>query len=148
MIFITRWLGFPVLHKLTVGELMANETLARSGQTDETDRLISSEKVEGTAVYNRNGDRLGTTDHLMIDKFTGQVEYAVMSCGGFLGIGESYNPVPWDALTYDVNLGGYVMDADRSRLEGAPRFQSSAQPNWSDRGYTGRVDEYWGVGRI
>jgi len=92
-------------------------------------RLISSEKVDGTAVYNRNGDRLGTVDHLMINKFSGQVEYAVMSFGGFLGIGESYNPVPWDSLTYDVNLGGYVMDADRARVEQAPRFHSSAPPN-------------------
>ena len=128
---------------------MANETMARTGETDETNRLISSQKVDGTAVYNRNGDRLGTIDHMMIDKFTGQVEYAVMSCGGFLGIGESYNPVPWKSLVYDnVNLGGYVMDADRARLESAPRFQSNGRPDWSDRGYTQRVDEYWGVRRV
>jgi sporulation protein YlmC with PRC-barrel domain len=127
---------------------MASDTMARTGQTDETDRLISSDKVDGTAVYNRTGDRLGTIDHLMIDKFTGQVEYAVMSSGGFLGIGESYNPVPWKSLTYDVNQGGYMVDTDRARLEKAPRFESSAQPNWSDRGYTERVDQYWGVGRI
>ena len=127
---------------------MESESMARTGQSDETDRLISSEKVDGTAVYNRNGDRLGTIDHLMIDKFTGQVEYAVMSFGGFLGIGESYNPVPWKSLNYDVNLGGYVMDTDRARLESAPRYQSSEQPNWSDRAYTGKVDEYWGVSRV
>jgi len=127
---------------------MESESMARTGQSDETDRLISSEKVDGTAVYNRNGDRLGTVDHLMIDKFTGQVGYAVMSFGGFLGIGESYNPVPWKSLKYDVNLGGYVMDTDRARLESAPRYQSSGQPNWSDRAYTGKVDEYWGVRRI
>ena len=126
---------------------MADEAMARSGQTDETDRLISSQKVDGTAVYNRGGDRLGTIDHLMIDKFTGQVEYAVMSSGGFLGIGDSYNPVPWKSLVYDVNLGGYVMDADRARLEQAPRFQSTGRPNWSDRAYTERVDQYWGVRR-
>lgn len=103
--------------------------MARSGQANETDRLISSEKVEGTAVHNRNGDRLGTVDHLMIDKFTGQVEYAVMSFAGFLGIGETYNPVPWKSLAYDVNLGGYVMYTDRAQLEKAPRYQSSGQPN-------------------
>jgi hypothetical protein len=49
------------------GDSMESESLARTGQSDETDRLISSEKVDGTAVYNRNGDRLGTVDHLMID---------------------------------------------------------------------------------
>ena len=127
---------------------MQSENMARTGQADQTDRLISSEKVDGTAVYNRNGDRLGTVDHLMIDKFMGQVEYAVMSFGGFLGMGESYNPVPWRSLTYDVNLGGYVIDTDRGRLESAPRYTTSDQPNWSDRAYTERVDDYWHVGRV
>lgn len=127
---------------------MQSENMARTGQADETDRLISSEKVDGTAVYNRNGDRLGTVDHLMIDKFTGQVEYAVMSFGGFLGMGESYNPVPWKSLTYDPDLGGYIIDTDRSRLESAPRYTTGNQPNWSDRAYTERVDDYWHVGRV
>ena len=127
---------------------MATENMARTGQTDETDRLISSDKVEGTSVYNRNGDNIGSIDHLMIDKVSGQVEYAVMSTGGFLGIGESYSPVPWDSLVYDVNLGGYVIDADRARLEKAPRFTPNAEPNWSDRSYAESVDEYWQVGRV
>ena len=127
---------------------MATENMARSGQSDETHRLISSDKVDGTSVYNRNGDNIGTIDHLMIDKISGQVEYAVMSTGGFLGIGDSYSPVPWDSLVYDVNMGGYVMDADRARLEQAPRYTSKAQPNWSDRSYADRVDEYWQVGRV
>ena len=126
---------------------MATETAARTGQTDETNRLISSQKVDGTAVYNRNGDSLGDVDHMMIDKFTGQVEYVVLSCGGFLGMGEEYSPLPWKSLTYDTNLGGYVIDADRARLGNAPRFQSAGQPNWSDRGYSERVDQYWGVSR-
>ena len=80
---------------------MAMENMARTGQTDDTDRLISSEKVEGTTVYNRNGDNIGSINHLMIDKVRGQVEYAVMSTGGFLGIGENYSPVPWDSLVYE-----------------------------------------------
>src|SRR5580658_7680357 len=122
---------------------MQNESMARTGQTDETDRLISSEKVEDTAVYNRNGDRLGTVDHLMIDKYTGQVEYAVMSFGGFLGIGESYNPLPWHMLNYNTGLGGYCVDLDRSRLERAPRYTPSSLPDWTDRGYRSRLDEYW-----
>ena len=127
---------------------MASDQMARTGRTDETDRLISSDKVDGTTVYNRNGENLGTIDHLMIDKVSGQVEYAVMSTGGFLGIGENYSPVPWGSLDYDVNQGGYVMDADRGRLEEAPRFGANAQPNWSDRSYSDRLDEYWQVGRV
>lgn len=115
----------------------------RPVETNETDRLISSEKVDGTAVYNRDGDRLGTVDHLMIDKYTGRVEYSVMSFGGFLGIGESYHPLPWRVLTYDTGMGGYVVDVDRSRLERAPRYTASSMPNWDDRAYRSRVDQYW-----
>jgi hypothetical protein len=110
---------------------------------DETNRLISSEKVEGTAVYDRNGDHLGSVHHVMIDKYTGQVGYAVMSFGGFLGIGESYHPLPWKMLTYDTRLGGYVVDLTRSRLQGAPSYTARDLPNWSDPTYTGRVDKYW-----
>ena len=114
----------------------------RAVDIDETNRLISSEKVAGTEVYNRNGDDLGTVHHLMIDKITGRVEYAVMSFGGFLGIGESYHPLPWSALTYDTRMGGYVVEVDRSRLEGAPRYTLSSEPAW-DPAYRRRVDEYW-----
>ena len=110
---------------------------------DETNRLISSEKVESTAVYDRTGQNLGSIHHVMIDKYTGQVAYAVMSFGGFLGIGESYHPLPWKTLTYDTRLGGYVTDVTRVRLEGAPSYRASDMPNWSDRSYTDRIDKYW-----
>ena len=111
-------------------------------EADETYRLISSEKVEGTAVYDRRSERLGSVHHLMLDKYTGQVVYAGMSFGGFLGIGESYHPLPWKMLTYDTRLGGYVVDLNRDRLEGAPSYKLRESPNW-DRSYTGRVDQYW-----
>ena len=116
---------------------------ARPVETDETYHLISSAKVDGTAVYNPGGDRLGTVDHLMINKVSGQVEYAVMSFGGFLGIGESYHPLPWRVLTYSPSMGGYVVNVDRARLERAPRYTSSSQPNWEDRAYGARINEYW-----
>jgi hypothetical protein len=113
--------------------------------TDETDRLISSDKAVGTAVYNRQGEHLGSVDNLMIDKYSGQVAYAVMSFGGFLGMGESYHPLPWRTLTYDTRKGGYVVDIDRRRLETAPSYTSSTTPNWSDRTYGHRVDDFYGV---
>jgi hypothetical protein len=99
--------------------------------------------VEGTPVYNPKGERLGKVHHLMIDKYTGQVAYAVMSFGGFLGIGEKYNPLPWKMLTYDTRLGGYVVDLDRNKLEKAPSYTSTDAPDWSDQSYTTRIDEYW-----
>lgn len=113
--------------------------------TDETDRLIASNKVEGTAVYNRQGDRLGTVYNFMVDKRSGQAEYAVMSFGGFLGMGESYHPLPWKVLTYDTNQGGYVVDLDKDMLEKAPSYRSGDEPSY-DRAYGEQVNSYYGVG--
>ena len=101
---------------------------------DETHRLIASNKVEGTAVHNREGERLGSVYNFMVDKLSGQVAYAVMSFGGFLGIGDSYHPLPWKSLTYDTTMGGYVVDLDRARLEGAPSYKANDDP-WADRDY-------------
>lgn len=125
---------------------MQSDRMSRGASTvtaDETDRLISSEKVDGTAVYNPAGERLGDVHHVMIDKCTGQVDYAVMSFGGFLGIGESYHPLPWHKLTYDTGLGGYVVDIEARQLEAAPSYTARNQPDWADPDYRGRIDEYW-----
>ena len=70
-------------------------------------RLISSEDVQGTDVYGAGDEAIGEIDHLLIDKVSGRVVYAVMSFGGFLGLGHSHYPIPWAALKYDTNLGGY-----------------------------------------
>jgi sporulation protein YlmC with PRC-barrel domain len=125
---------------------MPDDVLSTAGQpveADETNRLISSEKVDGTAVYDRTGERLGTVHHLMIDKYNGHVEYAVMSFGGFLGIGQDYMPLPWRALTYGPQLGGYIVDIDRNRLQQAPRYERDTLPDWADRDYRERIDTYW-----
>jgi hypothetical protein len=110
---------------------------------EQTRRLISSEKVEGTAVFDRSGAHLGRIHHLMIDRYTGQVAFAVASFGGFLGIGENLVPVPWQSLNYDPSREGYVVDVDRARLERAPRFASADAPDWSDRAYTDEITKYW-----
>ncbi len=112
---------------------------------DETGNLIAGEKVSGTAVYNHQGEALGTIDDVMLDKRTGRVAYAVMSFGGFLGIGERYHPLPWSVLTYDVGLGGYVVDLDRRQLEGAPTFAANENVDWADRGWGQRVYDYYGA---
>jgi len=112
--------------------------------TDETDRLIASNKVEGTVVYNRQGERLGTVYNFMVDKRSGQVAYAVMSFGSFLGIGGSYHPLPWKVLTYDTGKGGYVVDLDKDRLQKAPSYTGSQDPTWN-RAYGSQIDSYYGV---
>jgi hypothetical protein len=119
------------------------KTADRPVEAQETNRLISSEKVDGTAVYNGEGQHLGAVHHLMIDKFSGHVEYAVMSFGGFLGMGESYHPLPWRALTYSTKLGGYCVDLNRARLEQSPHYATSTQPDWADRAYRNKIDQYW-----
>ena len=88
----------------------------------ETTTLIAADKVQGTDVFNNGGDRLGSVHDLMIDKQTGQVAYAIMSFGGFLGVGDSYHPLPWSLLRYNTNLGGYVVEIDESQLEDAPSY--------------------------
>ncbi len=113
----------------------------------ETSTLISADKVEGTAVYNREGDKLGSIHTVMIDKVSGKVAYAVMSFGGFLGIGDRYYPLPWDVLTYDTSQGGYVVDRDQSMLEGAPTYGTSETPNWGDPGWNQQVHDYYGARR-
>jgi hypothetical protein len=112
---------------------------------EETSRLIAADKVNGTAVYNRAGERLGTVYDVMIDKISGKVAYAVMSFGGFLGIGERYHPLPWSVLTYDTGMGGYVVDLDRSRLEGAPTYAANENIDWNDRAWDQRVSDYYGT---
>ena len=109
--------------------------------------VISSDKVEGTSVYNANGDKLGSIDDLMIDKYSGNVRYAVMEFGGFLGMGTDRYPLPWSMLKYDTALEGYVVPVDKSQLEKAPRYSPTETPEYSDE-YGRKVHDYYGVNWI
>ncbi|WP_371154389.1 PRC-barrel domain-containing protein [Jannaschia sp. 2305UL9-9] len=84
-------------------------------------KTISSDEVNGTAVYNTQGENVGHIDHLMIDKVTGRVAYAVMHFGGFLGMGEESHPIPWEKLEYDTTKHGYLTNITPEQLQGAPR---------------------------
>lgn len=90
--------------------------------TEETKTLISANKVQGTAVFNVAQDRLGTIDSIMLGKYSGKVAYAVMSFGGFLGIGERYHPLPWSVLTYDTDQDGYCINLSPEALKAAPNY--------------------------
>lgn len=100
-------------------------------ETDENMRLISSKKVEGTPVVDRNGARLGTIDNFMVDKYTGRVAYAVMSFGGAFSFGSSLFPLPWPLLDYDEEKGGYMLDITKEELSDAPRFEANEEPEFS-----------------
>jgi hypothetical protein len=112
--------------------------------TRETGSLISGGKVNGTAVYNTAGESIGKIYDLMIDKVSGKVAYAVMSFGGFLGMGDSYHPLPWSLLRYDTNKGGYVVNLSKEKLEGAPNYRMGSAPAWGDRTYDEKVYGYYG----
>jgi sporulation protein YlmC with PRC-barrel domain len=111
---------------------------------EETDRLIASDKVEGTRVYSRAGEKLGSVMNFMVDKRTGKAEYAVMEFGGILGIGNEYYPLPWQMLEYDNAKGGYVVDITKEKLEKAPRYRDS-NPLF-DHTYGQSVFGYYGIG--
>lgn len=111
---------------------------------DETDRLIASDKVEGTRVYDRRGNRLGHIENFMVEKRSGRVEYAILSFGGFLGLGERHYPLPWQVLDYDERLGGYVVDITERDLERAPSHRAGEAPRW-DMAYSQGVYGFWGV---
>ncbi|MFN3661890.1 PRC-barrel domain-containing protein [Yoonia sp.] len=123
-----------------------NELPENNGQDpflNESDRLIASDRVEGTAVFGPDREKIGTVQNFMVDKVSGKASYAVMSFGGFLGIGERYHPLPWDALTYDVELGGYLVDITREQLENAPNYGANEEP-WGDPEYGRRLHGHYG----
>jgi hypothetical protein len=106
--------------------------------------LIANDRVEGTAVFRSAGKRIGTIKRLMLDKRRGTVAYAVMSFGGFLGIGDDYYPLPWALLTYDEELGGYKVDVSDQQLKGAPKF---VRDHWDfgDRAQEAALFDYYGT---
>jgi hypothetical protein len=103
-------------------------------------QFISSDNVHGTDVYGAGNQKVGEIDHLMIDKLSGRVTYAVMTFGGFLGLGESQYPVPWATLKYDTALGGYRTGITEQQLQSAPEF---AGDNWNDRAWETRTHEHY-----
>ena len=113
------------------------------GFVSATNDVISSDRVEGTAVYNNSGDKLGSIDDLMIDKRSGHIEYAVLEFGGFLGMGTDRYPIPWNMLKYSPERDGYVVPLDKGRLEKAPRYREEEEPIY-DREYGNRVDTFYG----
>ena len=107
--------------------------------------LISAGRVQGTNVYNVAGESLGEINDVMIDKRSGKIAYAVMSFGGFLGIGERYHPLPWGSLKYDTSQGGYVVGVTKAQLEKAPTVARNETPDFGDRAYESRLHDYDGV---
>ena len=109
----------------------------------ETVSLIGSDKVEGTGVYGADDRKIGSVQRVMIDKVSGKVAYAVVSFGGFLGMGEDYYPMPWQSLKYDTRVDGYRAAVTEDRLKGAPKYSQSQSWDWSNRENDRRVYDYY-----
>jgi PRC-barrel domain protein len=111
----------------------------------ETANLIGSDKVEGTAVYGADSQKIGSIERVMIDKISGKVSYAVLNFGGLFGLGGDHYPLPWQSLKYDTILGGYVTGLTENQLKGAPRYGNDNEWNWSDPRRARAVNDYYGV---
>src|SRR5262245_51720617 len=98
-----------------------------------THHLIASDRIEGTEIHRSNGQRIGTIQRLMIDKLSGNVAYAVMAFGGFLGIGQKHLPVPWSSLKYNPSFGAYVLDLTDDEFRRAPSYEADSEFGWGDR---------------
>ena len=107
--------------------------------------LIESDRVEGTSVYDRSGNHIGSIKRLMIEKVSGKVAYCVMSFGGFLGLGEDTYTLPWNTLEYDTSLGGYRTTVTEEQVKGAPTFYREDDYDWRDRQRERELHDYYSV---
>ncbi len=119
--------------------------LTDDASLSETRSLIAASKVNGTHVYNREDNSLGSIYDVMINKRSGMAEYAILSFGGFLGMGKDYHPLPWHVLQYNERMGGYVVDLDLDRLQGGPAYATGDVPDWSTGEYGRQIDDYYGA---
>lgn len=124
---------------------MTEQTMLERDAIDYAHELISSRRVEGTPVYNRKDERLGSIHSVMIDKKSGKVAYAVLSFGGFLGMHEHVHPVPWEMLTYDVDMDAYVIDLTRGQLKDAPTMRLDEADRPRDREYDEEIAGFYGT---
>ena len=104
--------------------------IENADEVRETHDLIGSDKVEGTKVYRSTGDRIGQIERIMLEKRSDKIAYAVLSFGGFMGMGHDHYPIPWSKLRYNPTLGGYELNITETELQRAPKY-SNDDWKWS-----------------
>jgi sporulation protein YlmC with PRC-barrel domain len=107
--------------------------------------ILAADTLTGDKVVNRQKEDLGTIEHLMIDVKKGRLAYAVLSFGGFLGMGDKLFAIPWGALAVDTSEEQFILDIDRKVLEGAPGFDKAHWPNMADRAWGEELCTYYGA---
>ena len=107
-------------------------------------RVLSAGTLKGDNVVNAKGEKLGTLEELMIDLDSGRIAYAVLSFGGFLGMGDKLFAIPWSALTVDTVEKRLVLNVVKEQLENAPGFDKDKWPNMADQTWGAKVYGYYG----
>jgi sporulation protein YlmC with PRC-barrel domain len=108
-------------------------------------RVLAADTLTGDKVVNLQNEDLGKIEHLMIDLATGRIAYAVLSFGGFLGMGDKLFAIPWSALTVDTLEKRFILQVDKELLKGAPGFDKEQWPNMADRAWGTQVFKYYGA---
>jgi sporulation protein YlmC with PRC-barrel domain len=106
--------------------------------------LMGADTLIGNNVYNRDSEDLGSIKEIMLDMRSGKVSYAVLSFGGFLGLGEKLFAVPWGALKLDTAHKRFMLDVDKDRLANAPGFDKDAWPDMADPAWARSIHAYYG----
>jgi hypothetical protein len=106
---------------------------------------MGAHTLVGNDVYNTKLEDLGTIKEIMLDMRTGHVCYAVVSFGGFLGMGEKLFAVPWQALKLDTENKRFTLDAEKQRLEKAPGFNQDNWPNMADLSWQKGIHDFYGT---
>ncbi|MCZ4304779.1 PRC-barrel domain-containing protein [Zoogloeaceae bacterium G21618-S1] len=121
-------------------------TNATTTSTTITSRMLSAGTIIGDDVYGKGDEKLGEIKELMLDVATGTVNYAVLSFGGFLGMGEKLFAVPWRAFTLDSANKRFKLDGDVARFKDAPGFDKDHWPNMADAAWEKNIHAYYGTG--
>ena len=108
-------------------------------------RVLAADTLTGDKVVNLQNEDLGKIEHLMIDLGTGRIAYAVLSFGGFLGMGDKLFAIPWSALTVDTLEKRFILQVDKELLKRAPGFDKEQWPNMADRAWGTQVFKYYGA---
>ncbi|QKE61902.1 PRC-barrel domain-containing protein [Aquipseudomonas campi] len=108
-------------------------------------QLMGANTLIGNDVCNQHDEDLGDIKEIMLDVSSGRVAYAVLSFGGFLGVGEKLFAVPWSALTLDTENKRFVLAVDKERLSHAPGFDKDSWPDMQDPTWSKEVQDYYGV---
>jgi len=107
-------------------------------------KVLSASSICSDRVWNNYGEELGAIEELMIDVDTGQIAYAVLSFGGFLGFGDKLFAIPWKALKLDAANEVFKLNVERKVLESAPGFDKDSWPDMADSAWGQDIHKHYG----